>query len=246
MNAEQIYSTLEEAYFGEHPHEAGELLILPELIGDAKIFVDVGASLGQYTRAANAIMQDSLIYAIEADPIRFRRLEVNCKSWEAKTTNRIIPLHAAASDKNGTIEFCVTGTSISGAIFELNELSQSWERVQVQQMLLDDLLVGQDAKKMFIKMDIEGAEYRALQGMRHVLSMHPQLLIELHAWGDPELRRYPEHSLALLAREGYKMRKTHAHFFFTIDKRASATQMYWQMLSFKTRRAIKTALKKLT
>ena len=43
-------------------------------------------------------MTNGKIYAIEADPIRFKELERNCKKWERMSSNKIIPIHAAVSD----------------------------------------------------------------------------------------------------------------------------------------------------
>lgn len=49
MEKEQAYQELNKAYFSEEMHEKSVIERLPELLASAKLFIDIGASLGQYT-----------------------------------------------------------------------------------------------------------------------------------------------------------------------------------------------------
>ena len=51
MDKDKIYEELGRAYFSDDPHERQVLRHLPRLLRDGALYIDVGASLGQYTRA---------------------------------------------------------------------------------------------------------------------------------------------------------------------------------------------------
>ena len=89
MNRDEIIQRLERAYFSEDMDERRIIEALPRLLRDGSLFVDVGASLGQYTFAASRAMRNGTILAIEADPMRFETLRSNCEKWSAESTNRI-------------------------------------------------------------------------------------------------------------------------------------------------------------
>ena len=134
MDRQEIYKALDKAYFSEEPHEKHVLAALPPLLAHARIFVDVGASLGQYTFHANKIMQNARIYAIEADPIRFDRLQENCTLWQADSNNHIEAIHAAASDLDGSISFYSTESALSGGLFKRDADASRMERAEQRRL----------------------------------------------------------------------------------------------------------------
>ena len=79
MELQELYKIWNDQYFGENMHEKEVINSLPYLLRNAEVFVDVGASIGQYTFFGNKIMNNGKIYAIEADPLRFERLDKLCK-----------------------------------------------------------------------------------------------------------------------------------------------------------------------
>jgi FkbM family methyltransferase len=103
-----------------------EIRSLPSILRGVSVFVDVGASLGQYTHFANKAMQKGVIYAIEADPVRFGRLRELCEEWaQGPGHNRIIPHNVALSDQIGTTNFFVTDTDRSGGLFPYDGLEDA-------------------------------------------------------------------------------------------------------------------------
>src|SRR5580700_3578434 len=98
-------------------HEKDEIDRLPELLTGVSLFVDVGASLGQYSFFANRILKDAQIYCIEADPFRVQRLRELALQWEKSSTNKITVIHAAAGEKVGKAEFFTTDANVSGGLF---------------------------------------------------------------------------------------------------------------------------------
>ena len=187
MDPENIYSILNKAYFSENPHEAEVLKHMRKLLTICKLFVDVGASLGQFTKLANDYMDNGLIISVEADPIRFARLESNCNNWSKKGKNKIIPIHGAITEKKEIVRFQTTNSNISGGLYrhqiketELNPVL-TWNEIEVQGTTLDELCEGRVPD--LIKMDIEGAELKALKGSQGILkSRKTFFVIELHSF----------------------------------------------------------------
>ena len=91
--------------------------------------------------------------------------------------------------------FYVDATTTASSIFSATGSSRDpshGSTLSVRSIKLDDLYDG--ARKTFVKMDIEGAEYRALASSRSFLtSQTTTFLVEVHPWGNSERRRYPIH-----------------------------------------------------
>ena len=130
MNKGEIFEILNEAYFSDEPDEKEVLDNLPEVLRSVRTFVDIGASLGQYTYHANKYIQAGHIIAIEPDPIRFPELEKNCHNWQSLSTNKIDALQAAISDEDGKIMFYTTHSNVSGGLFkhDISSLPEGYKR----------------------------------------------------------------------------------------------------------------------
>lgn len=192
MKKEEIYQILNEAYFSDQPHEKDSHPSFKDLARRAKVFVDVGASLGQYTRLASQAMRDGDILAVEADPLRFEELQRNCIRWAADSGNRIHAIHAAAAAESGTVRFQTTCSNMSGGLIrhggEHPNGDATWVEVAVPALTLQ--AVCGTLTPDLIKMDIEGAEFQVLRAAGGFLrDTQPQLIAELHVFpevGGPE------------------------------------------------------------
>ncbi len=175
-------------YFGEHALDQTEFGRFEEIVRGTTRFIDVGASHGVYTYHANRILQNAEIISIEADPERFAILKENAAKWEAESTNSIRCINAAGSDEEDRrnspeITFYTTGTQISGGLFSVTERSDLYAPTQVPLVCVDDFFV--ESAKTFIKVDVEGAEQRVLQGaIRHIEAGNSKFFTEISWWGD--------------------------------------------------------------
>ena len=208
MEENQIYRILEEAYFGENSDESAEIenlnLILPS---NSKLFVDVGASLGQYTKRANEIMKNGHIIAIEADPIRFKRLKQLSERWAKDSTNIIEVIHAAATNMSGLIDFFITNSNVSGALSERN-ISEvnNWEKIRVSGLTLDEIC--RNKKPDLVKIDVEDGELNVILGSKSLLLLGVKFLVEIHQY---LLKIKIE---KLFSNMGYISNKFHNHRFY--------------------------------
>ncbi len=205
MERGEILAILNEAYFSGECHEKEVVTNLHRLLRRARVFVDVGASLGQYTFFANGAMKRGEVIAVEADPVRFDGLKDNCERWAASSTNTLRPVHAAAADVEGEIAFVVTDSNVSGGLFPhpAAQPDLRWREVRVRSVTLDRLLSG--VQPDLVKVDVEGGEWRVLQGARRLLAEgRAKFLVELHGWRDPQNQTGAEDVLALMASYGYR------------------------------------------
>jgi len=219
MELNEIYDGLNKAYFSENCHEREVILHLPRLIKKSKIFVDIGASLGQYTKLANECMRGGIIYAIEPDPIRFKELERNCKKWERTSNNELIPLENVVSDRNGEISFFTTNSGVSGGLFQrrISDKKVEWSRVRCESVTLDALFEVDTPD--FVKIDVEGSELRVLEGSNRILRKgKTKFLIEIHSWSDPDGQNNADEIVGLMKSFGYEIVNYHGRSLFVKAK----------------------------
>lgn len=131
---------------------------------------DIGAHAGYFTRLyAKLVGPTGTVYAFEPDPENYALLERNTRNL--KNVKRY-PL--AISDREGSVDFYETENntgchSLVPAGFRPNKIT-------VQATTLDALVrSGEISNIDFLKMDIEGAEPMALQGMKETIASHPKL-----------------------------------------------------------------------
>lgn len=162
-------------------YENLELNWIEENLNPEDVFIDIGANIGIFTlTAAQKIGQgkvysfepfeqnhNSLIKNIELNP--FKNIQV--EKFAIAESEKEISLFYDDEDKN------------LGMVSSYN-LSKKNETI-IKAIALDDYVLSNKIKKVdIIKMDIEGNELYALQGMKNVLkNQKPKLLVEV----DPEI-----------------------------------------------------------
>lgn len=218
MPTDTRYDDAEKFLFGGNWYENSELSHLPGLLGNVRLMVDIGASLGPYALCANRVLKDADIYAVEANPRTFERLQVFCTKAMCQSTNRLHPVHAAMGAEKGKIDFFIPTVEssrlpLTSSTFKNPLITDDWEKVTVDCITLDALCA--DRLPDFAKIDVEGAEYRVLQGAQRILREGQcRLLIEVHPWGDPTIQKRPEHVFQFLNQFGYSFRRIARHWLF--------------------------------
>lgn len=133
-------------------------LYLEELTPDATV-IDAGAHVGLYTVLASP--RCARVLAFEPDPYNFRALRANA----AGLPNAIL-VEKALSDSVGSTTFYVTPSTIGSSLIA----REGGEARQVETTTIDAELAGRNVRSLLLKLNIEGAELRALEGARETLA----------------------------------------------------------------------------
>jgi len=191
--------------------EAVELAALPGILEGAAYFIDVGANVGQYTFHASKHLRNARLLAIEANPYLIPALTKTVERLRTQDAygNEYEIRAAAVSDVPGTFEFYVSKFPTLSSMFP----HETTEKVEVPAIGLNDFYCP--SVRTVVKIDIEGAEYRAVRSASLFLeSRDTSFFIELHGWGDKTIGKYPIHLCWLFLRNGYAARKIGTHYLF--------------------------------
>jgi FkbM family methyltransferase len=145
-------------------------------------FIDIGANMGLYTLfASKKVGKQGVVLAIEPSIREFQRLRENA---ELNGLANVRLFQLAVSNRRTEAELLVATEEKSGhntlGVFGYDSVMRyGEERVRVEP--LDDIVQQEGLQHIdLIKMDIEGAEFLALQGAMDTLTkFHPIILLEL-------------------------------------------------------------------
>ena len=138
------------------------------------IVIDVGAGIGEESIIfSNMVGPTGQIIAIEAHPSTYACLEA---SVECLTFKNVVPLQLAISDKRGTVLISDDDAHLSNSIMQ-----SSGDGIEVESKSIDDVArdLGLDRIEL-LKMNIEGAERLAVQGMREIAPKVLHVAISCH------------------------------------------------------------------
>jgi FkbM family methyltransferase len=164
---------------GDHEPWLQDLLQSELRAGDC--YYDVGAHSGFFSLiAARRVGPSGAVLAFEPDPQNAAILKVNIGRNHLA---QIAVLEAAVWSSPGEVTFeqaSEASNRTQGRVSANGDTRSA--RISVPAVRLDDLVFNEGRPKPdLIKMDVEGAEWEALQGARRLLSeLQPKLLCEVH------------------------------------------------------------------
>jgi FkbM family methyltransferase len=96
-----------------------------------------------------------------------------CRNIEANGFENVVAAPKAVCDQSGRTTLTILHVYLAES--RLGELGHG-NRIQVETICLDEFLVDYVDKVHFVKIDIEGAEPAALEGMKTILASNPELI----------------------------------------------------------------------
>lgn len=178
-----------------------ETALIADLLQPGDVFVDVGANIGYFTLLASRLVgATGKVIAIEANPRTYNLLEANvalnrCANVDLR--------HVAAGEAPGFATMFEREPGNAGGDQVDFAAAADIASIKVERL---DTIVGERAVRL-IKLDIEGAEAKALRGATGLLeqSEAPDLVFEftpafLAGMGDD-----PRQLIDLLERLGYRL-----------------------------------------
>jgi FkbM family methyltransferase len=143
-----------------------------EAIRPGMVVADVGAYLGHFTLlAARELNGAGSVFSFECNPANYRFLLHNIRL--NGLAGRVVASSSAVAEKVGRLPFRARGGDLSTG--SLLPSRGSPETANVSATTLDDALRGRPLD--VLKMDIEGGEVRALEGMERTLAASPGLVM---------------------------------------------------------------------
>jgi FkbM family methyltransferase len=158
--------------------EPAETAFFRRAVADGDVALDVGANIGYFTLLfASRVGDAGHVYALEPDPSNFALLERNVagNGYRNVTAER-----SAAWSVGGPLRlFRSEQNRGDHRTYESDEVRES---VTVAAVRVDDWLGDRVRAVQFVKLDVQGAEYHAVQGMRGVLTRSPGVTLLTELW----------------------------------------------------------------
>lgn len=154
--------------------EPAEMRAMVRLLKPGSVAYELGANYGMHTLLmARLVGPAGSVFAFEPVPEIFAALGENVRMNNFQNT---VVVQRAVAQRPGLIGFDLTTTTATG------HLSECTESFSVTATTLDEYVLElSNPAPTFMKIDVEGAESRVLEGGLDVLSKHrPDLMIELH------------------------------------------------------------------
>ena len=156
------------------------------------VIIDCGANMGLSVYYFSKAYPSAKIIAFEPEEAIFPVLQNNVKAYNLKN----VTLHKKAVwDKVTTLKF-FTDKGMGGSV---TNVYKNQEPALVETVILADYL---HEKIDFLKMDIEGAEYRVLKSCEALLKNVENIFVEYHSYINEE--QHLEDLLQLLKQNGFR------------------------------------------
>jgi FkbM family methyltransferase len=151
-----------------------EISLLQKYLKKGDTALDIGANIGFYSEILSAIVgDDGEVHAFEPDPINVKHLRASC----ADKRNIVINNTAVGNHVGELTLFTSRLGNVDHRSYPTDDFETSFT---VRTDTIDNYLNGR--KVAFIKMDIQGAEFFALQGMTRTLDANHDVIILTEFW----------------------------------------------------------------
>lgn len=167
-------------------YEEFETKLIMKEVKEGDYCLDIGANIGYYTLIlAKLVGRQGKVFAFEPDPTNFKILKKNIKT---NKYNNVVLINQAVSDITGNIKLYLNSTY--GDDHRTYDSKDGRNFISIKSLKLDDYFINnrhksflQKAHKVdFIKMDIQGAEYSAIEGMSNLLKTNKQIRLISEFW----------------------------------------------------------------
>jgi len=177
--------------------------IIRDNIKEGDIVIDIGANIGYYTLIfAQLVGASGKVFAFEPEPKNFEILK---KNIEVNNYQNIIAEQKIVSDESGMVKLFIAEQGIVG--HRIQQKTDSQKFIEVESIILDNYLknLNLSEKINFIKIDVEGAEVKVLEGSKIMIEKSDQLKI-FTEFNREDIKKYdynPEYLLSFLIKNKF-------------------------------------------
>lgn len=165
-------------YFRKWYREPEFMDIIENEVSDGMVAFDLGANIGYVTLClAKYVGTKGHVYSVEPGPRNYEILKKNIQVNHIE--DKVDVFQCAISSESGKMQFNLSDESNLHSIIKTKHTKQT---IEVDTVSIDDFFSDKKFPN-FIKMDIEGAELQALEGMNKILSSSDKpmkILMEIH------------------------------------------------------------------
>jgi FkbM family methyltransferase len=152
-----------------------ELKLIDAWVKESDIVIDIGANIGFYTAyLAQKVGKTGKVYAFEPDSENFRRLKQNTRHLP-----QVIAVQAAVSNENGVLK--VYKSKMLNVDHRTYPVENADTVEEIKCIALDSF-IPENEKPGFIKIDIQGFEFFAFQGMSKLIQRSESLHVISEFW----------------------------------------------------------------
>ncbi|MGB5596433.1 MAG: FkbM family methyltransferase [Crocosphaera sp.] len=165
---------------GIYGFEKETITLFEKLLNNCKVFLDIGANIGFYSlfAALNDTDETIKIYAFEPVPVVFSRLKDNI---QLNKISNIQPINTAINNYDGLVNLLIKQHDLSmPTLSRITSSSnqKSLETITVKSLKIDTFVTRNDICQVdLIKIDIEGAEAKAIEGAKDVIQRDKPIII---------------------------------------------------------------------
>ena len=142
------------------------------------VVLDIGANIGYYTLiAARLVGPEGRVFAFEPDPGNFDILKRNVEMNGYR--NAVLVQKAVASKTENLHLYISEENKADHRIYDTHDGRAS---IEIEAIRMDDFLKDTSGRVDFVKMDIQGAEGGAMQGMSGLILKNRRLRIVTEFW----------------------------------------------------------------
>lgn len=158
--------------------DAFEIALLRQHVQPGAVVLDIGANIGFYATLLSDITgSKGQVHCFEPDATNFKHLQT-----EVKTRSNIIINNKAVGPRTETLKIYTSkNLNVDHRTYKPESYDQE---IEIEAVSIDDYWKAKgNAKPVdFIKMDIQGFEMQAIQGMQRTLSSNPKVKIISEFW----------------------------------------------------------------
>ena len=194
---------IQENIYFTGTYEEAELKYIKSSLKKGSVFIDIGANIGVHSLFASKIVgKNGKVISFEPFTKNYQSF---LKNIALNNISNITDNNLAVSNTDGYIDiyYDKKEANLGMASSYITEYSDA---EKVKAVALDSYFEAHPIDKIdFIKIDIEGGEYKALQGMKKILKKYsPKLLIEILDESESNQPKNKENCVEFLKNIGYK------------------------------------------
>lgn len=173
-NAFWLYRPMYAAFKGRQ--DQFEIELLKKHIKSGDVVLDIGANIGFYAALISQLVgEKGKVHCFEPDSTNFKHLQDHC----IRISNLVLNNTAVGPKTEKLKIYTSKNLNVDHRTYEPEDYDAVME---IHAVSIDDYLNGKEQEVHLIKMDIQGFEMQAVQGMQETLKNNPGLKIISEFW----------------------------------------------------------------